>query len=219
MELYNEIKKQRQSIIAPIDTMGCYIIGQSASEDTRRFQILVSLLLSSQTKDEISHAAVKSMNETLGVLAPRNVLDASEEDLHRSISRVGFHKKKLVFLTEISRRVLNGMPDTLEDVLALPGIGKKMAYLYLQHACGKSDGIGVDTHVHRISNRIGLVNTKTPEKTEVALQKVLDVEEWSVINGVLVGFGQTICKSVRPECEKCCVVDRCPYYQSRSKSV
>ena len=95
------------------------------------------------------------------------------------------------------------MPEDLESILKLPGVGKKMAYLYLANACNKNEGIGVDTHVHRISNRIGLVSTKTPEETRKELESKIPQKEWQSINKVLVGFGQTICLPLRPKCKEC----------------
>lgn len=218
MDLYQAIKNQRKSITAPVDTISPCKVAKSESEDIKKYQILIALLLSSQTKDEVTYAAVTSLNEILGVLTPENVLKAKEEDLQRAISKVGFHRRKLKFLVEVSKRVVNKMPETLEETLKLPGIGYKMAYLYLLHACGYSQGIGVDTHVHRITNRIGLINTKTPEKSELELQKIFDKEEWIFVNSVFVGFGQTICKAVKPLCEKCCIKDKCPYFNNHIKS-
>lgn len=217
MDLYQAIKKQRKTIIAPVDTISPCKVAKYESDDIRKYQILIALLLSSQTKDEVTFAAITSLNEVLGVLTPRNVLNAKEEDLRRSISKVGFNNRKLKYLIEVSKRVVNKMPETLEETLKLPGIGYKMAYLYLQHACGFSEGVGVDTHVHRITNRIGLISTKTAEQSEKELQKIFDRDEWMFVNNVFVGFGQMICKAIKPQCEKCCIKDRCPYYNNVKK--
>lgn len=210
MDLYFKIKEQRKTIQAPVDSMGCCEVGKEHEGDVRRFQILVALLLSSQTRDEVTYSAVKSLNSFLGVLTPERVLRSAEDSLHKCIEKVGYHNKKVKFLIEISKRVRNAMPTTLESVLKLPGIGKKMAYLYLQHACGKNEGIGVDTHVHRISNRIGLVQTKDPEETRKALESILETSEWKEINKVMVGFGQVICTPTKPKCSQCIVSKECP---------
>lgn len=217
MDVYFTIKKQREEIDAPVDSIGCYAAGKNYTGDVKRFQILVALLLSSQTKDEVTYGAVMSLNSFLGVLTPANVLNAKEEDIHNCISKVGYHNKKTKFLVSISREVISKMPTTFEEVIKLPGIGKKMAYLYLYHACGKNEGIGVDTHVHRISNWIGLVETKEPEQTRKELEKIFDKEEWPAIGTVLVGFGQTICKPVNPKCNECHAKNSCPYFISKNQ--
>lgn len=210
MDLYFLIKEQRKSIKAPVDTMGCCSVGKELTPEEKKFQILVALLLSSQTRDEVTYAAVSSLRLLLNDLTPKNILKCPETDLHKCLEKVGYHNKKLKFLLEISKRVLKEMPSTLEDVLKLPGIGKKMAYLYLFHGCNKNEGIGVDTHVHRISNRIGLVHSKTPEETRIQLEALVPKEEWQELNSVMVGFGQRICLPVKPKCSSCIARDKCP---------
>lgn len=216
MDLYFKIKEQRKTITAPVDTMGCCSAGGGYDEDVKKFQILVALLLSSQTRDDVTYSAIRSLNSLLGVLTPEHVLSCPETLLHKCIEKVGYHNKKVKFLIEISKRVRDAMPSTLEDVLRLPGIGRKMAYLYLQHGCGKNEGIGVDTHVHRISNRIGLVETRVPEETRRALERILEKTEWQDINGIMVGFGQVICTPIRPKCSLCIVSEECPYSSGHS---
>ncbi|ELA42239.1 uncharacterized protein VICG_00638 [Vittaforma corneae ATCC 50505] len=212
MDLYFEIKKQRDKLEAPVDSMGSSCVGHAYPKDIKNFQILVFLLLSSQTKDEITYSAIESLNGTLGILTPENVLNSREEDVSKCLKKVGFHNKKLKFLYEISRKVKDKMPETFEELLKLPGVGKKMANLYLNHALGRNEGISVDTHVHRVSNRIGLVCTKDPEHTRRALESIFDRDEWPEVNRVFVGFGQMICKAIKPKCGECSVQDRCPYY-------
>lgn len=215
MEIYLKIKEQRDSINAPVDYIGCHSMGKNQEENIRKFQILIGLLLSSQTKDEVTFKAIENLNKKLGILSPTAVLNSDREEVHECINKVGYHNKKTGFLYEICKRVVNGMPDSLEETLALPGIGKKMAYLYLAHAHNRNEGIGVDTHVHRISNRIGLVKTKNEEGTRIELEKLFEKEEWQVINKVFVGFGQTICLPTRPKCELCKSSDLCPFYTNK----
>lgn len=212
MDLYFKIKKQRDELEAPVDSMGCSCVGHAYPRDIKNFQILVFLLLSSQTKDEVTYSAIESLNKEMGVLTPENVLNSREEDVSRCLRAVGFHNKKLKFLYEISRKVKDKMPEALDELLKLPGVGRKMANLYLNHALGRNEGISVDTHVHRISNRIGLVNAKDPERTRKALESIFDKSEWPEVNRVFVGFGQVICKAVRPKCEECKAQSECPYY-------
>jgi endonuclease-3 len=104
------------------------------------------------------------------------------------------------------------VPEDYDKVIKLPGIGNKMAYLYLKCCCNKIEGIAVDTHVHRISNRLGWVNnTKTPEETRKGLQKWLPHEYWYDANMYLCGFGQTICEAKKPKCEECGLKDICDF--------
>lgn len=216
MDLYLKIKEQRSGIIAPVDLLGCAVVPEEVPASERPFYILVALLLSSQTKDEITNDAVKKLRKSLGTLTPDTVRNAPESVLHEAIQKVGFHNRKLLYLQNISKILsTTRLPRSLEETLRLPGVGKKMAHLYLQHAWNTTCGIGVDTHVHRIANRIGLVSSSTPEKTRLALENAFPLSEWKEINSVLVGFGQSICLSVKPKCNDCNISSECPYKQDR----
>jgi endonuclease III len=220
--LYFKIKKQREKIEAPVDTMGCSIAPAGIPEEERRLHILVSLFLSSQTRDEVTYAAMERLrrmlpegregkSEEYNGLTIENLVSSSTGFINGCIEKVGFHNRKAESLKKMAVILKErGMPETLGDVLSLPGIGNKMGFLYLNHACGRVLGIGVDTHVHRVSNRIGLVKTKDPNKTQTELERILPRDEWSDINRVLVGFGQKICLPVKPKCKECCVKDECP---------
>lgn len=219
LDMYFQIKKQRETIVAPVDTMGCGAVPTCLTDEERMFHILTSLLLSSQTKDEVTHEAMTNLRRLLTSNAPdgrngltvENVVQASVEHINKCISRVGFHNRKAANLKSIADILAKkGLPTKMEDLLGLPGIGNKMAILYMSHAQGKVVGISVDTHVHRVSNRIGLANTKDPDKTRRALEGVVPRSEWKAVNNVLVGFGQTICTAKAPLCKQCCVRDRCP---------
>lgn len=143
-------------------------------------------------------------------ITPENVLAAKKEQVHKCISKVGYHNKKLNYLLEISQRTRNKIPDTLDEILKLPGIGKKMAYLYMYYALDINIGVSVDTHVHRIANRIMLAKTKNPESTRLALENIFDIEEYPNINKTLVGFGQSICLPINPKCSDCIIYKLCP---------
>lgn len=145
------------------------------------------------------------------------VLKTSEADLNSWISAVGFHNKKAKYIKETAKIIKEKhkgvVPSKLEDIIDFPGVGPKMAHLLLQISFGQVEGISVDTHVHRISNRLKWVKPETllPEKTAEALQDWLPREHWSEINEMLVGFGQTICKPLRPQCYRCKIKHLCPY--------
>ncbi|KAG0201445.1 DNA N-glycosylase and apurinic/apyrimidinic (AP) lyase [Mortierella sp. GBA30] len=205
---------------APVDTMGCERlaeVGEHIPPEVSRFQTLMALVLSSQTKDTVTSVAVRKLQKELkGGLTIQGVLDVPSEELNSIIGAVGFHNKKTIFMkqvAEICKTKYNGdIPDTAEELIALPGVGPKMAYLTLQCAWNKNLGIGVDTHVHRISNRLGWVKTEKdgPEATREALQSWLPKEHWREINHIMVGFGQVLCLPRGPLCATCPIQERCP---------
>jgi len=137
----------------------------------------------------------------------------STEEIQKLIYPVGFYKRKAQEIKEISEMLIekyNGkVPNSLDELLKIKGVGRKTANLVITEAFDQY-GICVDTHVHRISNRLGWVKTKTPEQTEMALRKVLPKRYWKTINPILVTFGQNICKPVSPLCSSCPIVSYCP---------
>eukprot|EP01125_Pyxidicula_operculata_P015668 TRINITY_DN5342_c0_g1_i1.p1 TRINITY_DN5342_c0_g1~~TRINITY_DN5342_c0_g1_i1.p1 ORF type:complete len:357 (-),score=93.39 TRINITY_DN5342_c0_g1_i1:80-1150(-) len=212
--IYKKIEEMRSKSIAPVDTMGCASWTEGSTPEVGRYRTLISLMLSSQTKDTMTALAMKKLIQH--GLNVDKILETDDDTLNDLISNVGFHNRKVVYIkktTKILKEEYNGdVPTELEDVLKLPGVGPKMAYLFMAHAWDKPIGIGVDVHVHRISNRLGWVQTDTPEKTRMALQAWLPQEYWgkSGINYLLVGFGQTICTPTSPKCDECTVNDLCP---------
>ncbi|KAF9679145.1 hypothetical protein SADUNF_Sadunf07G0109500 [Salix dunnii] len=229
------IRKMRSSEDAPVDTMGCEKAGISLPPEERRFAVLVSALLSSQTKDHVTHGKFIPINNKKIVLSAgaiqhlqqnnlltADAIDKADETVIKDlIYPVGFYTRKASNLKKIAKTCLskyNGdIPTSLEDLLSLPGIGPKMAHLVMNIAWNNVQGICVDTHVHRICNRLGWVarpgtkqKTSTPEETREALQLWLPKDEWVPINPLLVGFGQTICTPLRPRCGMCCISELCP---------
>ena len=150
-------------------------------------------------------------------LTPEHICQSTEEELQDLIKPVGFYKRKAGYLkraTEMLMDKYNGdIPDTIEELVKLPGVGPKMGYLALKVAWNKTDGIGVDVHVHRICNRLQWVHSDTPEQTREQLEAWLPKKYWFDINLLLVGFGQQICAS-NPKCEKCKLTGLCPVYNS-----
>ncbi len=173
------------------------------------FQILVSAVLSTRTRDEQTIRVCERLFEV--VKSPEDILRLGEklEDLIRG---VGFHRTKARNLRRISEILIeeydSKVPDSLEDLLKLPGVGRKVANIVLANAFGKP-AIAVDTHVHRIANRMGIVRTRRPEETEKELMKIVPKELWHRVNKPFVGFGQTVCKPQRPLCEECPFRDVC----------
>ncbi|RKP24740.1 DNA glycosylase [Syncephalis pseudoplumigaleata] len=210
--VYNAIRAYRAQTIAPVDVVGCHILGDRCrGPKTFRFQTLVALMLSAQTKDQTTGQAMHRLRDgfTAWTLAT-----ASVADIDRCIEKVGFHSRKARFIQEVAgicvAKYQGDIPDSLQGLLDLPGVGPKMSFLALQAAWGKNIGIGVDTHVHRISNRLGWVRTKQPEETRRVLETFVPREYWAAINPMLVGFGQTTCLPVAPRCPQCPVRDLCP---------
>jgi endonuclease-3 len=210
------IKENRKSGGAPVDSMGCERTSDPlATPADRRFQTLVSLMLSSQTKDEVNFAACVRLRERLtGGLTAASAASADLSLLEELIYPVSFFRNKArfvkaagVFCTE----KLNGdIPDTVAGLCELSGVGPKMAFIAMDAAWGKCVGIGVDTHVHRISNRLRWCDTTDPKATQMHLQSWLPREEWGALNVLLVGFGQTVCTPVAPKCVGCSVRSLCP---------
>ncbi|GAM87803.1 hypothetical protein ANO11243_058310 [Dothideomycetidae sp. 11243] len=207
--VYNITAEMRKRRVAAVDTMGCEnLADDKRSPLDRRLQTLVALMLSSQTKDPVTAAAIKNMQDNL----PRgfcleDLLEVDPPRLNELICKVGFHNNKTKYIkatAEILRDRWNGdIPDTIEGMISLPGVGPKMAYLCMSSAWGRDEGIGVDVHVHRITNLWGWHKTKTPEETRAELESWLPREKWHDINHLLVGFGQTYCPPVGRRCEGC----------------
>ena len=187
------------------------IITFIANRGATPFEVLVSTLLSLRTKDEVTGEAAKRLLDV--ARTPESMVALEAKAIETLIYPVGFYPTKARRLLEISRILLDRydghVPDTLEALTALPGVGRKTANLVLVEGF-KIPAICVDTHVHRISNRIGYVKTKNPDKTELALRKKLPKRHWVRYNELLVAFGQVLCRPVSPFCSRCPVSDMCP---------
>lgn len=174
------------------------------------FFVLLGGILSHRTKDTTTHRVLLRLRPI--IRRPEDLLLLSEAELARLIYPVGFYREKAKRLREIARILLERyegkIPETEEDLLALPGVGRKTANLVLSLAFGKP-AICVDTHVHRITNRLGLVATKTPEETERALQEILPKDLWGKVNTLLVLFGQNVCLPRNPRCTTCPIAAFC----------
>ena len=174
-------------------------------------------MLSPQTKDNVTYETTEKLIEY--GLTIDNILKISQEDLVEMIFKVSFHNVKAKNIKKLAQKLRDEFnddaPETLEEIIKFPGIGRKIGLLYLKECCEKVTGIAVDTHIHKIANRLKWVNnTKDPDKTSVELEKIVDKKYWNNINGILVGFGQEICKSVNPLCEVSCPLSKnCNYYK------
>jgi len=214
---------RRANPTAPVDTMGCEdLYWATAPPAQKRYHTLTALMLSSQTKDTVTAAAMQRLHTELipnppldpdsgkvlqTSLTVQNILACDAVHLDSLIGKVGFHNNKTKFIKQVaqilSTQYDNDIPDSIEGLVSLPGVGPKMAYLCMSAAWGQDLGIGVDVHVHRITNLWGWHVTKTPEQTREWLEGWLPKEKWHEINKMLVGFGQTVCLPIGRRCGEC----------------
>ncbi|XP_051695487.1 endonuclease III-like protein 1 isoform X3 [Oryctolagus cuniculus] len=214
------VRVMRSGRDAPVDQLGvehCY--DASAPPKVRRYQVLLSLMLSSQTKDQVTAGAMQRLRAR--GLTLDSVLQMDDDTLGRLIYPVGFWRSKVRYIKQTSailqQRYGGDIPASVAELVALPGVGPKMAHLAMAVAWGTVSGIAVDTHVHRIANRLRWTKeaTKSPEQTRAALESWLPRELWSEINGLLVGFGQQTCLPVHPRCQSCLNQTLCPAARGR----
>ena len=175
------------------------------------FQILISTLLSARTKDETTLAASTRLFKKAPTAKAMAALTVKQ--IEKLIYPVGFYRNKAVFVKEASQTLLatfgGRVPSTLDELVTLPGVGRKTANLVLILAFQSETSICVDIHVHRISNRLGWVQTREPEATEQALYRVIDAPWWPLINLYLVTWGQNICRPLYPRCGDCAIISDC----------
>ena len=183
------------------------------------FSILIGTILSARTKDESTTKVVKILFSKYK--NSKELSNAKLKDVENIIKSIGFYHVKAKRIIEVSK-IINSkydgiVPDELEKLVDLPGVGRKTANCVLVYAFDKP-AIPVDIHVHRISNRLGLVKTKTPEETEFELMKKIPKKFWLEINDTFVMYGQNICKPVSPMCDVCKIKKDCNYYNTKSAS-
>ena len=196
------LKKETKKLNVPIITL--------IAEQKSPFQVLVGTVLSARTKDETT---TKACNQ-LFKIAPTNnrLLKLNVKQIEKLIYPVGFYITKAKNLYKLSRQLKNDfnnkVPDTLDELITMAGVGRKTANLVITLAFRKH-GICVDTHVHKISNRLGYIKTKTPFETEMALRKKLPKKHWIIYNDLLVMWGQSICRPISPWCSICAIRKYC----------
>lgn len=183
------------------------------------FSILIGTILSARTRDENTTKVVKKL--FLKYKSARALSKAKVKDVEKIIKSIGFYHVKAKRIIEVAS-IINSkykgkVPSSIEELLTLPGVGRKTANCVLVYAYEKP-AIPVDIHVHRISNRLGLVNTKTPEDTEQALMKKIAKKFWLEINDTFVMYGQNICKPITPLCGVCKIKNQCKYYKTKYAS-
>ena len=183
------------------------------------FSILIGTILSARTKDESTTKVVKKLFSRYRT--PKALANAKVRNVEKLIKSIGFYHvkaKRIIKVAQIINSQYKGkVPENFEKLIELPGVGRKTANCVLVYAFD-TPAIPVDTHVHRISNRLGLVNTKMPEETEMELRKKIPKKYWLQINDTFVMYGQNICKPISPMCNICKIKTRCNYYKSKNAS-
>ncbi|MGH9382705.1 MAG: endonuclease III domain-containing protein [Vicinamibacterales bacterium] len=184
----------------------------SDSHQKDPFQILIGTLLSARTQDATTHAAATRLFRTARI--PRTMARLTVKQIEKLIYPVSFYRNKARFVKATSQTLadtFNGrVPETLEELVTLSGVGRKTANLVMILAFRSQQNICVDTHVHRISNRLGWVRTRFPEETERALYRVTDSRWWPLLNLYLVTWGQNVCRPQYPRCADCVIAKDCP---------
>ena len=201
-EILDEIEKQLE---------GEAHLDELARKKQDPFKILISTILSARTRDANTRIATEKLFAKYNT--PESIAKANIDDIEQLVKSSGFYKVKAARIKEVSKILIeeynSNVPDDYEELLNLPGVGSKTANCVLVYAF-KVPAIPVDTHVHRISNRLGWVTTKNPLKTEVALKNTIPKELWIKLNRLLVRFGQQICIPIKPKCDICSINDICP---------
>lgn len=202
--LRKEIKKWKVPVVGVLaDEATDQVIG-------RPFETLISTILSLRTKDAVTETASRRL--FVKAKTPQEILELSSGEIEKLIYPAGFYRTKAKSILQTCKILIDQhcgrVPSSMEELLALPGVGRKTANLVLTLGFGDY-GICVDTHVHRITNLLGYVKTKTPDETELALRQKLPKRHWKTYNDILVTFGQNLCVPVSPWCSRCPVRTYC----------
>ena len=208
--IHAELEKWREDLAASSDEASPSV--STVAEQYRQdpWAVLISTIISLRTKDEVTIVASKRLLEKAPGPAELDVM--KKEKIEKLIYPAGFYRNKAASMKKIARILLDryggNVPSSLEELLALPGVGRKTANLVLTEAFDL-DGLCVDIHVHRISNRCGWLVSKTPDETEMILREILPKKFWKRINYLLVLYGQRLCRPVSPYCSQCVIKKHC----------
>ena len=209
--VYNILKKEVKKYKIPV-------VDLVKIKTKSHFNVLIATILSARTKDETTIKVCEKLFERVKCLDDLEKL--SSKEIEKLIYPVGFYKTKAKHLKKLPgvlRKEFDGkIPSEIDDLLKLPGVGRKTANLVRAVGFGK-DGLCIDTHCHRIFNRLGYVKTKTPNETEIVLRKNLPKKYWGKINYLFVAFGQNLCRPISPWCSKCKIIKYCNQIGVKSK--
>ena len=213
IEQLKKIIEFRKTHTAPVDTMGSDSLADKGDPKTQRFQTLIALLLGVQTKDQMTALAMWNLKKIDGGLTASTLSNADPTVVYECIKAVRYPKHKIPFLFNAAQvchtKYNDDIPQTFEELTAMNGVGTKIATLTMNLCWGKDIGIGVDIHVHRISNLLGWVHTENADETEIALERLFPKEYWPHICKALAGFGQAYCTKKKPKCFMCPIRKTC----------
>jgi endonuclease-3 len=183
----------------------------TALKFSSNFQLAVAVILSAQCTDNRVNSVTKVLFKKLKT--PKDFANASQKDLEKLIYSTGFYRAKAKNIKAMAKKIIENyegkLPNSMEELVKLPGIGRKTANIILSEGFGLVEGIAVDTHVKRLSQRIGLSKNKTPEKIEVDLMRIFPKKEWRFISNALIMHGRRICSARKPKCGKCSLNNIC----------
>lgn len=190
-----------------------------ALNHTNAFELLVATILSAQCTD--ARVNIVTADLFRKYRGPQDLAAASQEELQTDIRSTGFFRSKAKNIRATAERLVSDykgkVPDTMEDLLTLPGVARKTANVVMGNAFGIASGVVVDTHVSRLSQRLGLTSAKTPEKIELDLQKLVPKHDWVMFSHWLIFHGRQVCKAVKPRCNECILADICPSFRIFTK--
>lgn len=213
------ISKMEKMLSSLEDERATALAKLKEAEGSDPFKILIGTILSHRTRDEKTTEAVEKLFSIYRT--PEQLVKAKVNDVRELIKGVGFYNVKAKNIIYVAKQLVEQfggkVPDNIEDLLKLRSVGRKTANCVLVYGFNKP-AIPVDTHVHRISNRLGIVKTEKPEHTETELMKRIPQAYWTRINDTFVRFGQTICRPLKPRCEICLLQDSCNYYRENVTS-
>lgn len=190
-----------------------------ALEHTNAFELLIATILSAQCTD--ARVNIVTADLFRKYRSPKDFAEASQEELENDIRSTGFFRSKAKNIRATAERLLTEyegrVPESMEELLTLPGVARKTANVVMGNAFGIASGVVVDTHVSRLSQRLGLTSAKTPEKIEQDLQKLVPKKDWVMFPHWLIFHGRQICKAIKPRCTECVLADICPSYRFFTK--
>ncbi len=176
------------------------------------FQLLVATILSAQTTDENVNRVTPKLFEEYPT--PREMARAREEDLYPILKSINYYKTKARNIIRVSRIIMEEhhgrVPDTMQELVELPGVARKTANIVLWHAYGKNEGIAVDTHVKRLAYRLGFTDSTNPVQIERDLMAVTPRDKWGIVTDLLITHGRRVCKAKNPDCDNCLISGLCP---------
>ena len=213
------IKKMEQALNREKTPRLTALRGLQMEEKGDPFKILIGTILSARTRDENTTKVVNKLFARFKT--PQDLASGDVQEIKKIIHSIGFYNVKAERIKQVSQilvaKYCGKVPSDIGSLLELPGVGRKTANCVLVYAFDKP-AIPVDVHVHRISNRLGLVSTKMPEQTELELSKLVDRRLWTKVNNTFVMYGQNICLPVRPNCKACPLKRMCRYYSRQASS-